>query len=273
MEKVKKEESLWEEYTGIAKKAEQDFGRNLVTLQKYYNHSEGFHTLQWRYGCKLSHDQLRGGSDQDSYDGRTFISFDKETLSWIASDTAAQLSKRKLEGKPSVAKHIKYYLEETCIEMLRRRITYGKEVLLRKEPPSVTVTSKTEASQRETHICRVDGFFPKDIKATWRKDGKIYLKDTLHGLVAPSSDGTYHFWLSITINPSERNHFQCHVEHDSLKSPLKVVLMVPAPHAVSIIITVLAAIFMVLAIGWLLCLAVHIQIKFSQASPGRLAYI
>uniref|UniRef100_A0A8C6VF64 MHC class I-like antigen recognition-like domain-containing protein n=1 Tax=Naja naja TaxID=35670 RepID=A0A8C6VF64_NAJNA len=132
MEQVKKEEPLWKEYTEIAKKAEQGFGRNLVTLKKYYNHSEGFHTLQWRYGCELRYDWPRGGSDQDSYDGRTFISFDKETLSWTAIDTAAQLSKRKLEGNPSVAKHIKYYLEETCIEMLRRRITYGKEALLRK---------------------------------------------------------------------------------------------------------------------------------------------
>ncbi|KAG8127387.1 putative MHC class I antigen protein, partial [Naja naja] len=225
MEQVKKEEPLWKEYTEIAKKAEQGFGRNLVTLKKYYNHSEG--------------------SDQDSYDGRTFISFDKETLSWTAIDTAAQLSKRKLEGNPSVAKHIKYYLEETCIEMLRRRITYGKEALLRKvhilpkemlhiysDPaePTVTVTSKAEASQTETHICRMDGFFPKDIKATWRKDGEIWLQDTLHGLVAPNSDGTYHFWLRIRINPGERNHFQCHVEHDSLKSPPKVVLMAPGEY-------------------------------------------
>uniref|UniRef100_A0A8C6VD34 Ig-like domain-containing protein n=1 Tax=Naja naja TaxID=35670 RepID=A0A8C6VD34_NAJNA len=89
--------------------------------------------------------------------------------------------------------------------------------------PIVTVTSKAEIIQTETHICRVDGFFPKDINATWRKDGEIWLQDTLYGLVVPNSDGTYHFW----INPGERNHFQCHVEHDSLKSPPKVVLMAP----------------------------------------------
>uniref|UniRef100_A0A8C5RMN8 Ig-like domain-containing protein n=1 Tax=Laticauda laticaudata TaxID=8630 RepID=A0A8C5RMN8_LATLA len=229
MEQVKKEEPLWKEYTKIAKKAEQDFGRNLVTLKKYYNHSEGFHILQWRYGCELSYGWLREGSDQDSYDGMTFISFDKETLGWTASDTAAQLSKRKLEGNPSVAKHIKYYLEETCIEILRRRITYGKEALLRKEPIAM-VTSKAEVIQTKTHICRVDGFFPKDIKATWRKDGQIWLQDTLHGLVAPNSDGTYHFWLSIRINPSEQNHFQCHIEHDSLNSPLIVVLKMPGEY-------------------------------------------
>ncbi|XP_029142345.1 zinc-alpha-2-glycoprotein-like, partial [Protobothrops mucrosquamatus] len=296
MEKVKKEEPLWEEYTGIAQKAEQDFGRNLVTLQKYYNHSEGFHTLQWRYGCELNNDWLRGGSDQDSYDGRTFISFDKETLSWTAFDVAAQLSKRKLEGEPSVAKHIKYYLEETCIEMLRRRINYGKEALLRKgldeilwgdvqrkfqisahhdkahlcdEPPTVTVMSKAEAIQTETHICRVDGFFPKDIKATWRKYGEIWLQDTLHGLVAPNSDGTYHFWLSIRISPSERNQFQCWVEHGSLKNPLKVVLIVPVPHPLSIIIIVLGAILMVVLIGCGLYLfAKRILVQHSQASPG-----
>uniref|UniRef100_A0A8C6VDE0 Ig-like domain-containing protein n=1 Tax=Naja naja TaxID=35670 RepID=A0A8C6VDE0_NAJNA len=96
--------------------------------------------------------------------------------------------------------------------------------------PIVTVTSKAEIIQTETHICRVDGFFPKDINATWRKDGEIWLQDTLYGLVVPNSDGTYHFWLSIRINPNERNHFQCHVEHDSMKCPLQVVLMVPGEY-------------------------------------------
>lgn len=128
----------------------------------------------------------------------------------------------KLFGKPFPASEVHIL----SMEMLR---IYSDPVISA-EPPTVTVTSKAEASQTETHICRVDGFFPKDINATWRKDGEIWLKDTLHGLIAPNSDGTYHFWLSIRINPSERNHFQCRVEHGSLKNPLNVVLMVPGEY-------------------------------------------
>ncbi|KAM6472408.1 major histocompatibility complex class I-related gene protein-like isoform 1-T4 [Liasis olivaceus] len=224
MEEVKKQEPLWKEYTGIARKAEQDFGRNLATLQKYYNRSEGFHTLQWRYGCELRDDTRSRGSDQDGYDGRTFISFHKRTRSWTAYDGAAQLSKRRLEGDPSVAKHLKYYLEKTCTEMLRNRLTYGKEALLRTEPPMVKVTAEAEFGFMETHICRVDGFFPKEIKVTWRKDGEVWWQDTSHGFVAPNSDGTYHFWLSIRIDRSDRNRFRCHVVHDGLQKSLDVVL-------------------------------------------------
>ncbi|KAM6472334.1 major histocompatibility complex class I-related gene protein-like isoform 2-T3 [Liasis olivaceus] len=257
MEEVKKQEPLWEEYAGIARKAEQDFGRNLATLQKYYNCSEGFHTLQWRYGCEQNgYSELRG-SDQDGYDGRTYISFDKRTLSWTAYDGAVQLSKRKLEGDPSVAKHLKYYLEETCTEMLRNRLTYGKEALLRTEPPAVKVMAEAEFGFMETHICQLHGFFPKEIKATWRKDGEVWQQDTSHGFVAPNSDGTYHFWISIRINRSDRNHFQCHVEHDGLQKPLNVVLQMPGVHQGDITIIVLIALMAAVLFAVSACLELY----------------
>ncbi|XP_015746676.2 major histocompatibility complex class I-related gene protein-like [Python bivittatus] len=265
MEEVKKQEPLWEEYAGIARKAEQDFGRNLVTLQKYYNRSEGFHTLQWRYGCERNdYSELRG-SDQDGYDGRTYISFDKQTLSWTTYDAAAQLSKRKLEGDPSVAKHIEYYLKETCIKMLSKRLTYGKEALLRTEPPAVKTMVKAEFPGMEIHICRVDGFFPKEIKVTWRKDGEVWLQDTSHGFVAPNSDGTYHFWLSIRINRNDRNHFQCHVEHDGLQKPLNVVLQMPALHPGDITIIVLA----VLTVPFILVVTVYLKLYCAKRISKR----
>ncbi|KAG8147621.1 hypothetical protein E2320_022674, partial [Naja naja] len=38
------------------------------------------------------------------------------------------------------------------------------------------------------------------------------------------TDGTYHYWLSIQIDPEERGHYRCHVEHDGLQESLDMAL-------------------------------------------------
>ncbi|XP_013913666.1 PREDICTED: uncharacterized protein LOC106542458 [Thamnophis sirtalis] len=79
----------------------------------------------------------------------------------------------------------------------------------------------------EMYVCRVDGFYPREIYASWRRGGEEWLKDTFHGSVAPNADGTYHYWLSIRIDPKESSSYWCHVEHDGLQEPLDVALKAP----------------------------------------------
>lgn len=74
----------------------------------------------------------------------------------------------------------------------------------------------------ETLVCQAFGFYPKEINATWRRDGVIWEEETFWKSIAPNSDGTYHAWLSIRINPKERSRYRCHVEHASLAKPLVV---------------------------------------------------
>ncbi|XP_026580253.1 major histocompatibility complex class I-related gene protein-like [Pseudonaja textilis] len=114
---------------------------------------------------------------------------------------------------------------EECIALLEKFLSYGNETLLRTDPPVVTVTRRVEAEdEKETHICRVHGFYPRVVNASWTRDGEVWLQDTLHGSVAPNADATYHYWLSIQIDPKERGRYKCHVEHDGLQEPLDVAL-------------------------------------------------
>uniref|UniRef100_A0A670ZRI1 Ig-like domain-containing protein n=1 Tax=Pseudonaja textilis TaxID=8673 RepID=A0A670ZRI1_PSETE len=114
---------------------------------------------------------------------------------------------------------------EECIALLEKFLSYGNETLLRTDPPVVTVTRRVEAEdEKETHICRVHGFYPRVVNASWMRDGEVWLQDTLHGSVAPNADATYHYWLSIQIDPKERGRYKCHVEHDGLQEPLDVAL-------------------------------------------------
>ncbi|XP_026547007.1 BOLA class I histocompatibility antigen, alpha chain BL3-7-like isoform X2 [Notechis scutatus] len=224
----KEDPQYWDRNTQILRDTEESFRGSLEILRYRYNQSEGFHIIQARYGCELRRDGSKGGFVQDGYDGRDFISFDKETLTWVAPDPQAQITQRKWDALPARNEYFKSYLEKECIEWLEKHLSYGKETLLRTEPPDVTLDrDKTEVEDgMETHICQVHGFYPREIDAFWTRDGEVWLQDTLHKSVAPNADGTYHYWLSIRIDPKERSRYRCHVQHDSLQEPLDLALEV-----------------------------------------------
>ncbi|KAL7986514.1 hypothetical protein Chor_011680 [Crotalus horridus] len=226
IKKVEKEDpQYWDTQTQILRNIEEAFRGNLETLRLRYNQSEGFHTLQLMCGCELQADGRKGGFWQYGYEGRTFITFDKERLTWVAPIPQAQITQRKLNAIPGLNQRHKSYLEKECIGGLEKYLSYGKETLLRTEPPEVTMSSKTEMEDgMETHVCRLDGFYPREIEASWTRDGEVWLQDTLRGSVAPNSDGTFHTTLSIQIDPKERGRYRCHVEHNGLQEPLDVAL-------------------------------------------------
>ncbi|XP_026550320.1 major histocompatibility complex class I-related gene protein-like, partial [Notechis scutatus] len=88
------------------------------------------------------------------------------------------------------------------------------------EPPVGKVTRKVVDECLEILTCQAFGFYPKEIQATWKRDGEIWEHETFHRNVAPNSDGTYYVQLSIDINPKERDRFRCHLEHEGLQEPL-----------------------------------------------------
>ncbi|NXL87210.1 HA1F protein, partial [Alectura lathami] len=182
-----------------------------------YNQSGGFHTWQWMFGCDLLEDGGIGGFDQFAYNGRDFIAFDKDTMTFTAADTGAQFTKRKWEGEGR-AERRKHYLEHTCAEDLRRYIEQGRAALERRERPEVRVSGK-EADGILTLSCRAHGFYPRPIAISWLKDGVARHQETHWGSVTPNSDGTYHFWATIEALPGDAHKYQCRVEHASLPQP------------------------------------------------------
>ncbi|XP_062978980.1 major histocompatibility complex class I-related gene protein-like isoform X3 [Elgaria multicarinata webbii] len=221
MEKVGDEDPrYWDRNTKIAQNTEQKFRVHHVNLRRYYNQTGGFHTWQYMCCCELRGDRSKGGYMQYGYDGRGYISFDKETLTWTAADVPAQNTKRKWEADWAYTQYRKTYLEEDCIGWLQKFLDYGKETLLRTERPVVKVTSQAEHDGTETLVCQAHGFYPKAIETTWRRDGEVMDHATFRRDVAPNSDGTYHAWLSIQVDPKDRDRYRCRVEHDSLLEPL-----------------------------------------------------
>ncbi|XP_039188196.1 zinc-alpha-2-glycoprotein-like [Crotalus tigris] len=189
-------------------------------LSKWDHRAGGLHTWQVVLGCELMDDGSKGGFFRYGYDGMDFISFDKETLRWVPAQPQARKLKRKWEDDPGWSERNKFFLEETCIEWLQRYLSYRNKTLQRIEPPVGEVTRKVVDVSLEILICQAFGFYPKEIQANWTRDGEIWEHKTLPRNVAPNSDGTYYLWLGIEIDPKERDHFRCHLEHKGLQEPL-----------------------------------------------------
>lgn len=91
----------------------------------------GLHTYQRMIGCELLEDGSTTGFLQYAYDGQDFIIFNKDTLSWMAVDNVAHITKRAWEANQHELQYQKNWLEEECIAWLKRFLEYGKDTLLR----------------------------------------------------------------------------------------------------------------------------------------------
>ncbi|KAM6364623.1 class I histocompatibility antigen, F10 alpha chain-like, partial [Pluvialis apricaria] len=214
------DQQYWDRETQTSHTNQQVDHGNLDTMQSRYNESGRAQTRQRMSGCDLLEDGSTRGYYQSAYDGRDFITFDVDTMTFTAADAAAQITKRKWEEDGTVAERLKRYLENTCIESLRKYVSHGRAVLERKEPPTVRVSAK-EAHGTLTLRCRAYGFYPpRPITVTWLKDGEVRDHETERGSIAPNSDGTYYTWASIEVLPEEKDKYRCRVEHAGLPEPV-----------------------------------------------------
>ncbi|VTJ57094.1 Hypothetical predicted protein [Marmota monax] len=176
----------WERYTQLLRGWQQMFKVELRRLQRHYNHS-GLHTYQRMIGCELLEDGSTTGFLQYAYDGQDFIVFNKDTLSWMAVDNVAHVTKRAWEANQHELQYQKNWLEEECIAWLKRFLEYGKDTLLRTE-----------------------------ISMIWKKNGEELVQEVDYGDILPSGDGTYQTWVSVELDPQSRDIYSCHVEHCGL---------------------------------------------------------
>ncbi|KAM9738653.1 BOLA class I histocompatibility antigen, alpha chain BL3-7-like isoform 3-T8 [Dama dama] len=211
----------WDLETQKAEGNAQTFRANLNTLRGYYNQSEaGSHTLQEVTGCDVGPDgRLLRGFSQDAYDGRDYLALNEDLRSWTAADTAAQITKHKIEQR-GVADHDRNYLEGTCVEWLHRYLQNGKDTLLRADPPKAHVTRHPISDREVTLRCWALGFYPEEISLIWQRSGEDQTQDMELVETRPSGDGTFQKWAALVVPSGEEQRYTCHVQHEGLQEPL-----------------------------------------------------
>ncbi|XP_077621090.1 class I histocompatibility antigen, Gogo-B*0101 alpha chain-like [Crocuta crocuta] len=211
----------WDRETRIAKVHAEIARPNLQTALRYYNQSEsGSHSIQRMHGCDMGPDgRLLHGYSQLAYDGADYIALNDDLRSWTAADTAAQITRRKWEVAGEAERYRKY-LEDKCLEGLRRYLEMGKETLLRAESPSTHVTRHRISDYEVTLRCWALGFYPAEITLTWQRDGEDHTQDTELVDTRPAGDGTFQKWAAVVVPSGQEQRYTCHVQHEGLPAPI-----------------------------------------------------
>ncbi|KAL2101838.1 hypothetical protein ACEWY4_003599 [Coilia grayii] len=258
-------QDYWEKGTQSRKSKEQWFKVNVnILMERMRQNTSDLHTLMWRHVCEANRMpdgslQFVKGVDEYSYDGMDFLSFDDDSMQWVAPVSAAVQTKRKWDGVPILNQYTKGYLEKECVEWLHTFMKHGNVELhkqLTDHPPRLHLFAKSGTAHDMYKLtCLATGFYPKDIELSLLKSGWPVLNNHIKD-VLPNGDGTHQTRLSVETKRSEMNDYGCEFTHWSLKKPIAVTWpeagMVTSEQS-SLVAVVLGLLLAVLAIAVVMC--------------------
>ncbi|XP_047674539.1 BOLA class I histocompatibility antigen, alpha chain BL3-7-like [Tachysurus fulvidraco] len=221
MQKVTADDpDYWKRNTQNFQGSQEIFKVGVDTLMERFNQTTGVHTVQKMYGCELDDDGTVRGYTQHGYDGEDFLSFDLKTSTWIAAKPQAVITKNKWDNNPGMTVGEKNYLDNICIEWLKKHVSYGRETLERKVRPTPSLFQK-EASSPEV-VCHATGFFPKEVMIFWKKDGEDMIEDVELRETLLNQDGSFQkrSILKVPAEELQKHTYTCVIQHSSLEKDL-----------------------------------------------------
>ncbi|XP_077340533.1 class I histocompatibility antigen, F10 alpha chain-like [Lithobates pipiens] len=211
----------WERETQIKRGGEPVFKHNVQTAMSRFNQTGGIHSFQQMYGCELRDDGTTGGYFQFGYDGRDFMYLDTQRGIYIPTMNEAQITTQRLNSPEEREGEIhKNYLENICIEWLKKYINNGREDLERRVRPEVKVWGHRQSDDVTRLQCLVYGFHPRPVDVKWMRNGKDHLPSDEMSPTLPHPDGTYQIRVSVEVPTQEADTYSCHVDHSSLEEVL-----------------------------------------------------
>uniref|UniRef100_A0A4W3GHD7 Class I histocompatibility antigen, F10 alpha chain-like n=1 Tax=Callorhinchus milii TaxID=7868 RepID=A0A4W3GHD7_CALMI len=195
---------------------------NMLYMMKRRNISSGVHYGQAVYGCEVREDGTRVGQITIAFDGKDFLSFDKNDLRWISAVPEAQTLRRKLDNDRDRNQVWKQDLEYDCPTWIEEFYPYSKSTF---ERQSKCVWPCLESNPRVSALlsCLVTGFYPRPIEVTWTRDGNTVHEVESSG-VLPNHDHTFQTVKQMELETGSvgEQGFSCLVEHSSLQGVLEV---------------------------------------------------
>uniref|UniRef100_A0A8C5MN83 Ig-like domain-containing protein n=1 Tax=Leptobrachium leishanense TaxID=445787 RepID=A0A8C5MN83_9ANUR len=220
MQKVE-DPDYWERNTQRGKSSETVYRRRGKTFMDRLNQTGGIHIIQWMCGCELRDDGSTRGYYQYGYDGKDLMALDTERWVYYPLTDYAQATVQKWNiAGVRKGERDRIYLENICIDWLKKYVEYGKEELERRVRPEVKVSDQIVNGVAKLH-CQVYGFYPRDVDVKWQKNGiEVSSYEAKH--ILPNSDGTYQIRVTVEVAAEDREGHSCHVEHASLDQTLTV---------------------------------------------------
>lgn len=199
----------WKSQTAVMIR-EHNWVRNNVPTK-----STDMHTHQLVYGCEWNDETGKtNGFRKFAIDGEVFLYLDLKRMEWISPMQQGFNIQQKCNNKTISLAYWKDYLENECIENLKKFLQLGESSLEKTVSPQVSLLQRNASSPV---LCHVTDFYPSNVTITWMKNGQEHYKDVKAGKLLPNEDGTFQKTVALKTEPDEwrRNEFSCVVEHQS----------------------------------------------------------
>ncbi|XP_071980510.1 class I histocompatibility antigen, F10 alpha chain-like [Engystomops pustulosus] len=216
----------------------------LLSLSAAYT---GPYVMQVMDSCVLRDDGTIVGSKQFRYDGEEYMYLDMQSGTFIPTRTEARVTTHRWNSPDlRIGERRKNYLENKCIDRLKKFLELGKEYLERRVQPKVKVSGRESGDTTKLH-CVVYGFHPRAVDVRWMKNGvdDVPTYETTH--VLPNPDGTYQIRVSVEVISNEVDTYLCYVDHSSLEEPLLVPWELKQNFSRAVIFSVMVTILLVLS--------------------------
>ncbi|NP_001008850.1 RT1 class I, locus M1, gene 4 precursor [Rattus norvegicus] len=239
----------WKEHTQRALKDIRFMRQALKLMIHTYNYSAtGYHTIQRRIGCHvLPRGYFSHGFLELAFNGQDYIMLNEDLRTWTTVGKAAEILRKEWE-KHSFAQAMKIYLEVSCVDSFLTELAYGKEILLRIDPPKVQVIRKVRLNRKITLMCWALSFYPPEITLTWQRDGCNQMQDMEVVETRPAGDGTFQKWAAVVVSSGEEQRYTCHVNHKGLPEVITMRWEPPEP-IIPITTIVIAVVLGALVVG------------------------
>ncbi|XP_059206083.1 H-2 class I histocompatibility antigen, Q9 alpha chain-like isoform X2 [Centropristis striata] len=221
MEK-KLDKDYWEKGTQSRQSKQQWFKVNINILKERMRQNDSdVHVLQWMVGCEADSVPGRGikfvrGINRYSYDGDDFLSFDSTHSVWVAPTPAAVPTKRKWDDVQVLKEYTKGYLENECMDWLRKFMSYEKQQLLNTSQPEVFLFTKSTITETNlTLTCLATGFYSKEVVLQIKRNGDgVTAGDGLFSSgTRPNEDDSFQRRDSVEILKTDKSNYTCEVRH------------------------------------------------------------
>ncbi|KAM5145827.1 class I histocompatibility antigen, F10 alpha chain-like [Mantella aurantiaca] len=247
-------DEFWNVVTQNNRGSEAVFKHNVQTLMSRFNQTGGIHIVQKMYGCELRDDGSTAGYMQDGYDGREFIHLDTKTGIFIPTMNEAQITTQRWNSpEMREGERQKNYLENECIEWLKKYINNGREDLEKRVRPEVKVWGRRQSDGVTRLQCLVYGFHPRAVDVKWVRNGVDHLPSEEMTPILPHPDGTYQIRVTVDVSTTEGDTYSCHVDHSSLEDETLSVKWEPDNGSSTIVIIAIvcaiAAVLIALVVG------------------------
>ncbi|KAM6974294.1 uncharacterized protein LKV04_015932 [Tautogolabrus adspersus] len=247
------EPHYWEWLTQRGLFYQQRLKFNLDDLKQRFNQTGGVHIFQNMDGCEWDDETGEvNGYDQFGYDGEDFIVLDLKTMTWIAPQQQAVITKQEWDQDKARLEFVKYYHTTECIDWLKKFVNYGRSVLMRTDLPTVSLLQKTPSSRV---TCHATGFYPARAVMFWRKDGEELDEDVDHGEILPNHDGSFQMSVDLELPSDDWGRYDCVFQLSGVKEDIvtkldkrEIKTNYVNPRHRHAIIAIIAAVLLVLAV-------------------------